>query len=69
MNTVHIEDAAGAMWASANWMAPLGRQQANKLAGEDIHSNDKNKVKDVAGVPDPSQRLIAPLFNLVRRLF
>ena len=66
MNTVHAEDVAGAAWAAAGWMASLGRTEANVLAGEEIQTNDKSKVKDVEHVPDLSKKLVAPLFNIVR---
>jgi len=66
INTVHTEDVAGASWAVAEWMAKLGRAEADRVAGEDIYfANDKDKVKDVKGAPAPSEKLVAPLFNLV----
>ncbi|KAG6833470.1 hypothetical protein H0H87_006042 [Tephrocybe sp. NHM501043] len=65
-NTVHIDDASRAAWACAEWIAPLGRVQANAIAGEEIiFHNDKKKVKEVEGIPPHDQKLIAPLFNLV----
>ncbi|KAF7322530.1 NAD dependent epimerase dehydratase family protein [Mycena chlorophos] len=65
MNTVHTDDIAGAMWALAQWMAPLGRKEADILAGEIIlFRNDKSKVAEVKGMPDPSKKLVAPVFNL-----
>lgn len=65
-NTVHCDDVAGACWAAAEWISPLGRAQANKLAGEDIYfSNDKAYVGQVQGMPDQKVKLTAPLFNLV----
>jgi len=65
-NTVHIDDIAGALWACAMWMAPLGRKAANSLAGEGIaFHNDKKKAKEVEGMPPHNQTLVAPLFNLV----
>lgn len=67
LNSTHVEDIAGAMWAAALWMDPLGRKQANALAGEEIlFLNDKSKVKDVPGVVPYETKLIAPLFNIVR---
>jgi hypothetical protein len=30
-NTVHAYDIAGGLWACAEWMAPLGRQEADKV--------------------------------------
>lgn len=68
MNTVHVDDVAAAVWALAGWMAGVGRTEANTIAGEDIQTNDKSKVKDVEGVPDLSLKLVAPLFNIVRVL-
>lgn len=66
-NTVHIDDIAGALWACAQWMAPLGRKTADSLAGEEIFfHNEKKKVKEVEGMPLHNQKLVAPLFNLVR---
>ncbi|KAF8580694.1 hypothetical protein K439DRAFT_1648132 [Ramaria rubella] len=65
-NTIHVEDVASASWAAAEWMAPLGRKEANKLAGEDIYfANDKAKLQEVKGAADPKAQLTAPLFNLV----
>jgi hypothetical protein len=66
MHTVHIDDVAGAMWACAQWMAPLGRKEADTLAGEEIiFHNDKSKIKTTEGVPPHNKKLIAPVFNLV----
>jgi hypothetical protein len=66
-NTVHIDDIAGAAWASAEWMAPLGRTAANQLAGEELlFHNDKSKVKEVGEMPPHNVKPVAPLFNLVR---
>jgi hypothetical protein len=66
-NTVHVDDIAGALWACAQWIAPLGRKAADSLAGEEIFfHNEKRKVKEVEGIPPHNQKLIAPLFNLVR---
>lgn len=66
-NTVHIDDIAGAAWASAEWMTPLGRAAANQLAGEELlFHNDKSKVKEVGEMPPHNIKPVAPLFNLVR---
>lgn len=66
MNSVHVYDIAGALWACAEWMAPLGRKQANVLAGEEIiFHNDKKKVGVVDGMSPHDKKLIAPLFNVV----
>ncbi|KAJ7286050.1 hypothetical protein C8J57DRAFT_1286588 [Mycena rebaudengoi] len=52
-NTVHTDDIAG-------------RKEANSLAGEEIiFHNDKSKVSAVEGMPSPTTKLVAPLFNLV----
>lgn len=65
-NTIHVEDVAAASWAAAEWVASIGREEANKVAGEDIYfANDKAKVQEVKGAPDPKAKLTAPLFNLV----
>ena len=62
-------DVAGAAWASANWMALLGRKSANQIAGQTIFfHNDKNKVKEVDGMLPPSEKPVAPIFNLVLHL-
>ncbi|KAJ3976409.1 hypothetical protein EV361DRAFT_884094 [Lentinula raphanica] len=65
-NTLHVEDLAAAAWASAAWMASLGRKEAGSLAGEKIiFHNDKSKVSQIEGMPPHDKKLIAPLFNLV----
>ncbi|KAH0584080.1 hypothetical protein H2248_009653 [Termitomyces sp. 'cryptogamus'] len=65
-NTVNVADVAGAAWACAEWIGPLGRTEANVLAGEEIlFHNDKKKVREVEGMPPHDQKLIAPLFNLL----
>jgi hypothetical protein len=65
-HTVHAEDVGGAMWACAEWMAKVGRSEANSLAGEEIlFKNDKSKAKEVEGMAPPDQKCIAPLFNIV----
>jgi hypothetical protein len=65
MATIHADDVAGASWACAEWMSGLGRKEANSLAGEEILSNDKSKVKDASDLPEADRKLVAPLFNLV----
>ncbi|KAI6036860.1 hypothetical protein BKA83DRAFT_4168342 [Pisolithus microcarpus] len=66
VHTVHIDDVAGALWACAEWMRPLGRQQADAIAGEKIlFHNDKGKVREVGGTCTPDARPVAPIFNLV----
>lgn len=65
-NTIHVEDVAVASWAAAEWMSKVGRQEGNRVAGEDIYfCNDKVKIQTVKGAPDPKVKLTAPLFNLV----
>jgi len=65
MNTVHVDDVAGGLWACAEWIAPLGRAEADVLAGEEIiFHNEKSKVKDMPTVVPPTQNVVAPLFNL-----
>ncbi|KZT42003.1 hypothetical protein SISSUDRAFT_980784 [Sistotremastrum suecicum HHB10207 ss-3] len=66
VHTVHLDDIARAAWSCATWIAPLGREEANKIAGEQIwFANDKSKLKGIDGVIDPSLTPIAPFFNLV----
>jgi hypothetical protein len=68
-NTVHVYDVAGAAWACADWISGLGRKEANLLAGEEIiFHNSKNKAKEIAGMAPHDQKIIAPVFNLVRSL-
>jgi hypothetical protein len=66
MNSVHIDDVAGSAWACAEWMAKLGRKEANALAGEEIiFHNDKKFVAEVNGMVPHNKKLIAPMFNVV----
>lgn len=66
MNTVHSDDVAGGLWAAAEWMSRVGREEALKLAGEEVYwKNDKSKVTEVKGMPPPETKVFAPLFNLV----
>jgi hypothetical protein len=47
-------------------MSRVGRAEALNLAGEEIYwRNDRNKVREVKGMPPPEKKIIAPLFNLV----
>ncbi|KAI0282177.1 NAD-P-binding protein [Russula aff. rugulosa BPL654] len=65
MNTIHCDDVAGGLWAAAEWMSRVGREEALKLAREEIYwKNDKSKVTEVTGMPPPETKVIAPLFNL-----
>jgi len=65
MHTVHADDVAGGLWAAAEWMSGVGRDEALKLAGEEIAwKNDKSKLGEVTGMPPPDKKIIAPLFNL-----
>ncbi|CAL1704276.1 unnamed protein product [Somion occarium] len=64
-HTVHIEDIAGAMFAVANWIAGIGRKEADSVAGEEIvFHNDKAQLEAVEGAAPPEKRCVAPLFNL-----
>jgi hypothetical protein len=66
VNTVHVDDVSGALWAAAKWIEPLGRKAADEAAGEKIpFQNDKKKIADVEGVVAADQTPVAPLFNLV----
>ena len=65
-HTVHVDDIAGAMWAAAEWMAKTGRKEADAIAGEEIvFKNEKSKVAEVEGMIPHTQKVIAPLFNVV----
>ena len=67
INTVHVDDIAGAAWACAEWITPKGRAAANAAAGERIaFHNDKNKAKEVEGSPAHNETVTAPIFNIVR---
>jgi hypothetical protein len=47
-------------------MADKGRAKADELAGEEIWwANEKSMLKEVPEIPEPTKKLIAPLFNLV----
>jgi len=66
VNVVHSDDIANGLWECAVWMNKTGRAEADKIAGEEIwFANDKAKIKDIPHIPDPSKKLVAPLFNLV----
>lgn len=65
MHTMHSDDLAGAMWACALWMAPLGRKEADRIAGELIQPNDKGMLENMEDAADPKKKIIAPLFNVV----
>lgn len=68
MHTVHLDDVAGAMWAVAKWIAPIGRAEANKLAGESIPywaPEKKELVQNLEGHIPKDKSVVAPLFNLV----
>lgn len=63
-----MDDVAGAIWALAEWMAKIGRKEADAIAGEEIiFHNEKSKVQEVEGMPPADKKCIAPLFNLVSR--
>ncbi|TFK54812.1 hypothetical protein OE88DRAFT_1805236 [Heliocybe sulcata] len=65
VHTVHIDDIVAAAWASAEWIAKIGRQEADTLAGEElVFHNDKKVLKEVEGVVAPEQKIVAPVFNV-----
>lgn len=65
VHTVHIDDVVAAAWASAEWIAKLGRQEANTIAGEELSfHNDKSALKEVEGIVPPERKVVAPLFNI-----
>jgi len=63
--TIHTEDLAGAAWAAANWIAPIGKQAANEKAGVEIpsHAPQGDPPKSSHLVPR-DQKVIAPMFNV-----
>lgn len=65
-NTVHVNDVAGAAWAAAKWMAPLGREAANGQAGVELacHIPQSEPPKTDEAIPK-SQKVVAPVFNVV----
>jgi len=62
MNCIHIDDLAGASWACAEWIARLGRKEADLLAGEEIIFHN---FAEVDGMAHHDKKLIAPMFNVV----
>ncbi|KAG2115193.1 uncharacterized protein F5147DRAFT_676559 [Suillus discolor] len=56
VNTVHIDDVSGGLWACAKWIASLGQIYFH---------NDRTKVKDTEGTCIPDAQPVAPVFNLV----
>lgn len=71
MHTVHLEDVAGALWAVAQWMEPLGRAKANEIAGETLRfyaPEKKDLLKDLEGHLPKGSDPVAPFFNIVRIL-
>ncbi|KAH7107741.1 hypothetical protein BKA62DRAFT_144966 [Auriculariales sp. MPI-PUGE-AT-0066] len=66
INTVHTDDVAAGSFAIAQWLSKVGRAEADKLAGEEIHyAMDKSKPTEIAGEPGPKEKVVAPMFNLV----
>jgi len=66
MHPVHTDDVAGTLWAGAEWIASLGRKEADALAGEEIIShNPRENLMQVDGMPPQDKKLIAPMFNVV----
>jgi len=66
VHVTHVEDIANGLWTCAKWIAGVGREKANELAGEEIwFAHEKSKVSEVSGCIDPSRHVTAPLFNLV----
>ncbi|KAI0703577.1 hypothetical protein BC835DRAFT_1483604 [Cytidiella melzeri] len=69
-HTVHVDDVAGALFACAEWIARVGREQAFADAGEDlICLGDKKKLKEhhtngLERLCDPAETIRMPAFNL-----
>ena len=77
LNTVHIDDVASAIWSAAQWMAKLGRQEADKLASVSLKpcrpvpgfvhwvGPELANKSNVEGLCSCSQTVSACLFNVV----
>lgn len=64
-HTVHVDDIVGCMWACAQWIAGIGRQEANSIAGEEILCKSEKVKLRPEGLPPPDKKCIAPLFSIV----
>jgi len=66
VHVAHVDDISNGLWKCAKWVAQIGRNKANEVAGEDIwFAHEKSIVSGINGTVDPTRKLIAPLFNLV----
>lgn len=76
LHTVHVRDIARALTTVADWIADVGKEKANSVAGEEIPSawawstgkdgnEEKQGMKLVADLPDATARIVAPYFNVV----
>jgi len=64
-NVTHNSDVSAALWRCATWIDQVGgREEAEKLAGEVIHSHIKKPVGVVEGMVPPGNTVKAPLFHL-----
>lgn len=64
-HTVHVDDVVGCMWACAQWIAGIGRQEANSIAGEEILCKSEKVKLHPEGLAPADKKCIAPLFNIV----
>ncbi|KAF9518915.1 hypothetical protein BS47DRAFT_1370918 [Hydnum rufescens UP504] len=67
-NTLHSEDVAAAMFHAANWMAGIGRPEANRLAGEvfpHFPASDSSVEAQANAVVSIAAKPVAPYFNVV----
>ena len=80
LHTVHVRDVPRALIKVAEWMAKVGREEADNIAGEELPSawtwstgkdgdQERQGMKQVADLSDPAARIRAPYFNLVSRAF
>jgi len=67
-NTLHSEDVAAAMFHAANWIASIGRPEANRLAGEvfpHFPASDSSVEAQANAVVSIAAKPVAPYFNVV----
>jgi hypothetical protein len=67
-NTLHSEDVAAAMFHAANWIAGIGRPEANRLAGEvfpHFPASDSSVEAQANAVVSIAAKPVAPYFNVV----
>ena len=76
LHSLHVKDAARALVCAANWVAPISRNEANKLAGEEIpaastwlsgkeHEQELVNMRQASTLMNEEQVVVAPYFNIV----